>query len=310
MRQIYFLILNYCTKEETIKCVQTIKELKGVRYKISIVIVDNDSNDNSYEELRNIYKCDKTIILCQTEFNMGFSRGNNFGYQLIKREKDADFIIVCNSDIEFRQKDFLTRMLEEYEMSKFHLCGPDVYCESDLNKGWKGHQAPAYPWESKYWFVKQGIWYNALKLQYYENEKIANFIQYCMGWGIMKLFEGFIRILMKTKYKNYRVHRQENIPLHGSCLIISREFIEREEKIFTPETEFYGEELLLYLKQQRKEYRSVYTPTLRVWHMQGRATSKEREKKKFICKNLKNSAEIFLNEINTKSCGRNGKINE
>lgn len=261
-QKIYFLILNYCTEEETKKCVQTIKELNSVEYEKAILIVDNKSNDKSFEKLKELYKDDESIVVIQTEYNIGFSKANNLGYRLIKEKNDATFVIVCNSDIEFRQKEFLELMLKEFEDSKFHLCSPDVYCENDLHKGWKGHQSPAYPWEAKEWFAKLNIQYNGLKLRYYQESTLLHCLWYFIGWSIMRIFEYFLHFLMKSKYKNYRVQRHENVPIHGSCIILSTKFINAEKKIFTPETQFYGEELLLYLKQKREKYISVYYPEL------------------------------------------------
>ena len=76
--------------------------------------------------------------------------------------------------------------------------------------------------------------------------------------------------------------------------------MEREEKLFYPEVKFYGEELLLYLRCIRQEYKVVYEPRLLIYHMQGKSTSfigNQKEKNLFCYKNFAMGAEKYLEEL-------------
>lgn len=297
-KKIYFLILNYKTKNETINCIRSIQKLQENEYKKEIVIIDNCSEDGSFEYLWEIYKNDKSISMYRTEENVGFSKANNYGYQIIRDRKDAKFIVICNSDIEFRQEKFLDILCSEFNQYYFDIGGPDVYCEMDLKKGWEGHQSPAYPWESKKWFVKLQYFYNKIKLGRLTDKK--NSVLYFSCAIFENIQNMILRFCMRSIYKNYRLQKHIDIPLHGSCIIVTENFLNLEEKVFSPETKFYGEELLLYLKQRKKGYKSIYIPELKIWHMQGRATGKidkQIERKKFVYENLKKSAKIYLDEV-------------
>lgn len=61
-----------------------------------IIVVDNFSNDGSYENLKK-YEDDKIKII-QTGYNGGYSYGYNKGFQYIK-ELDCEYAILCNSDV-------------------------------------------------------------------------------------------------------------------------------------------------------------------------------------------------------------------
>ena len=153
MDKIYFLILNYRTTKETQNCINSIEKLEKAGYESKIVVIDNASGDGSYEYLKNVYKENSCIEFYKMNDNVGFSKANNYGYSLIRNKKDVAFIIVCNSDIEFCQKDILVRISKEYKRSRFYILGPCIFCESELKKYYHGYQSPAFPYECKKWYV-------------------------------------------------------------------------------------------------------------------------------------------------------------
>lgn len=185
----------------------------------------------------------------------------------------------------------------EYEKSSFYILGPDVWCENDLKEGWKGHQSPAYPWEYTrsylYWqsvYFKSYLEFLSLKGRY---RKIKYFL--------IRIINGVIgrtlKICMRTVYKKHRLFRHENIPIQGSCIILSDKFLKKEDNLFTPETKFYGEEILLYLKQKKWDVNIIYNPELQVCHMQGRATAKlggNCKRNIFVSRNIVESNRIIL----------------
>lgn len=304
MYKIYFLILNYNTYDETIKCIRSIKTLRTENnFSIKILVVDNHSTDNSYEQLV-LYQQNQAsdyIILRRMESNVGFSKANNRAYQMIKEmEEGLKYIVICNSDIEFRQPLFLKILSEEYEKSKFHLCGPDVFCENDLDKGWRGHQSPGYPWESSKMYVKSQIYMSGIWIQKLNKKSIRKieFIKYMF----CKLLSLILKATMQTLYSGWRRKYRTNVALQGSCIILSERFIKGENEVFTPETNFYFEELLLYNRVKQKGYISVYNPKMKVYHMQGRATEKLSKENKinrefFVAENIQESAKKYLIEI-------------
>lgn len=90
------VILNYNTQYDTIECVKSITETTNSDYKI--YIVDNNSLDNSYINLLNLYSNSKGIEVLKSKINGGYSAGNNIGIKKALSE-GAKAVLLSNSDI-------------------------------------------------------------------------------------------------------------------------------------------------------------------------------------------------------------------
>ena len=88
------VILNYNDLETTKKMINSIKDYKSLDL---IVIVDNKSKDNSYQELKRLEN--EKIKLLETDNNLGYACGNNYGLEFLK-DKNVKNVIVSNPDIE------------------------------------------------------------------------------------------------------------------------------------------------------------------------------------------------------------------
>lgn len=74
MLLVYIILVNYNSCEDTIECVKSLERITYENYKI--VIVDNNSNDDS---VNNLNKELNACILIQSKENLGFAGGNNIG---------------------------------------------------------------------------------------------------------------------------------------------------------------------------------------------------------------------------------------
>jgi len=106
-KKVYIIILNYNGWKDTIECLNSLLSSSYENFKV--VIIDNCSIDNSYKELENIVQDDK-IILIKSDFNGGYSYGNNLGIKYCKSQKDCEYIMICNNDIVF-EKNTLGNMI-------------------------------------------------------------------------------------------------------------------------------------------------------------------------------------------------------
>ncbi|MBZ4302096.1 glycosyltransferase family 2 protein, partial [Streptococcus pneumoniae] len=79
-----YIILHYKVLEETISCVNSIKE--GNYNAKQIVIIDNFSNNGTGEKLQELYESDLEIEGLINHENAGFARGNNVAYQFAKEK--------------------------------------------------------------------------------------------------------------------------------------------------------------------------------------------------------------------------------
>lgn len=110
--QIAVVILNYLNYRDTIECVKSILKQK---YEIrGIVVVDNGSDNESYDVLKALFKKEKTVALVRVKKNLGYAKGNNIGIHYAREKMEADFVLVVNNDTIFTQKDFFQKMLQYY----------------------------------------------------------------------------------------------------------------------------------------------------------------------------------------------------
>lgn len=92
MSKIGIVILNYNDYRETKEYVD---KIKGYRLLSEIVIVDNNSTDSSYENLKRMEK--KNVTVLKTDENKGYAYGNNVGIKFL--EDRVDYIIISNPDV-------------------------------------------------------------------------------------------------------------------------------------------------------------------------------------------------------------------
>ena len=103
-------VLNYNNFESTKKCVFSILDcsLKHVE----IYIVDNNSPDNSYQKLKDLFKELKVV---KSKFNNGYAAGHKIAVNYAIKNK-FDFIWVLNNDLTVR-KESLQKLLSAYELN-------------------------------------------------------------------------------------------------------------------------------------------------------------------------------------------------
>ena len=130
-----FVILHYMALEETILCVESIRG--SVEGEKKIIVVDNCSPNGSIKGLEEKYKDAGDVDVLETGENLGFAKGNNFGYAYAVREYSPDFVVVMNNDMEIRQKDFIGQIYRSFEEYRFAVMGPDIYSTKK-----KYHQNP------------------------------------------------------------------------------------------------------------------------------------------------------------------------
>lgn len=110
MIKLSIVILSYNTKDLTLACLKSIvsqyeKELK--RNELEIIVVDNNSTDNSVESIKyyvSSIKYEGMIKLIQNKENVGFAKGCNLGAEAAK----GKYILFLNSDTKALDKGFLS----------------------------------------------------------------------------------------------------------------------------------------------------------------------------------------------------------
>ncbi len=258
--QLAFLVLNYKNHEETVKCIHSIRQLDLTDY--AIVVVDNGSDDGSAEELQREYGNDSHITILALPENLGFSSGNNAGYDYIRSHMTPQFVVVTNNDVLFPQVDFYERLKTIYNKRPFHIFGPDIYVRQN-----KIHQSPL------------AITMPTVEAMRQELEMYSYYARNPQKWvtrrawqqhkdALCQRFPLANRLWSKLRKKSEidRLRPYEDVCIQGACIIVSRDYLESEEKMFSPEPFLYCEELLLFSKCRKKDYKVVYDPSVQIWH--------------------------------------------
>ncbi|GIW63034.1 MAG: hypothetical protein KatS3mg090_0860 [Patescibacteria group bacterium] len=122
------IIISYNTAKITKDCLVSIKNsLKHSKLRVQIIVLDNNSKDNSKEVLKSLQKQFKNNLELKLVFskeNLGFSRGNNRAVS----EADSDYLLFLNSDTIILNQaiDKLYRFYIKNE-NKYQFVGPKLY---------------------------------------------------------------------------------------------------------------------------------------------------------------------------------------
>jgi GT2 family glycosyltransferase len=100
--QVSIIIVNYNTKHLTYNCIQSIYHFTS-DIDVEIIVVDNDSSDQSIEFLESSFP---NVMYIRSSTNIGFGLANNLGVRSAKGE----FIFLLNSDT----------LLKENSIKKMH----------------------------------------------------------------------------------------------------------------------------------------------------------------------------------------------
>lgn len=120
----YVILLNYNGYDDTVECVASLKDMGKIENG-KIVVVDNCSTDNSYEQLMECFSADPQVMVLQSGSNNGFSAGNNIGIRYALAE-NADFIWLLNNDT-IVAKDCLTQLLQFSRQHPRSLISGKIY---------------------------------------------------------------------------------------------------------------------------------------------------------------------------------------
>ncbi len=87
------IVLNYRSPQDTVKCVQALRQ-QTIINQMEILVVDNHSSDDSIGVLRNRLQQFPQVHILENHGNTGYGRGNDFA---IRRAKGA-YLLIINPD--------------------------------------------------------------------------------------------------------------------------------------------------------------------------------------------------------------------
>lgn len=116
-------ILNYNTFEKSKVCIDSCLKQKGVEYQV--LLIDNNSTDDSLERLKALYG--DRIKYLENDDNYGFAKGNNIGVQYCL-EQGIKYSFLLNSDTELVGETLIQKLLKIIESQKdCAVVAPTIY---------------------------------------------------------------------------------------------------------------------------------------------------------------------------------------
>lgn len=134
------VILNYKHFDDTCWCVEQL--LQQISPYDMIYVVDNDSQDLSYEKLTEKYTGQAQIKVLQSGKNGGFSFGNNVGFKEAIKD-GCEFLLCTNNDVKFYPNCITELEKALIDNSEVAVVGPKIYTkDGDLQKCNKAELTP------------------------------------------------------------------------------------------------------------------------------------------------------------------------
>ncbi len=92
--ELSIIIVNYMKYELTQQCIDSVtKHLRNITYEI--IVLDNNSSNNSFIKLTEMYQEVSNISIYKNEANNGFGAGNN----LAVRYAQSEYVLFLNPDV-------------------------------------------------------------------------------------------------------------------------------------------------------------------------------------------------------------------
>ena len=120
------VIITYNCRDFTLKCIQSLYQYNSQEIN-DIIIVDNNSNDDSIEIISNLFP---KIKIIKNPENFGYAKAVNIGMDNAK----TDIVIVSNADVEYSHNS-VRNLLNTFEIdSKIAVTGPQQFYPNGKNQ--------------------------------------------------------------------------------------------------------------------------------------------------------------------------------
>lgn len=258
MRHI-ILILNFNNYMETVNYVNSIKTNSKVD---TIIVVDNGSKIENYEQLvKHIGEIEKVVML-RVEENLGFSAGNNYGYNYIKENFTGDYFVHCtNSDIKLLTDEFYEKTENKFSETNFSIMGPNILTD--------GITTSPLEYVNPNTMVEQ-FGNMSIDKMYRTEVTYMMFDKLKLIKVVSKLNRAKNKVLKRANY----VDTTGKIPiLQGSYFVYSPNFNSKYDRCFPEVTFIYCEEYFLFYSMYRLGEKVVYNDEIVIDHFRGKSTT-------------------------------------
>lgn len=233
--KISIIIVNYKNPHLIKHCVQSIVEHeKMIDYEI--IVIDNDSQDDTEQQLRAIYPDIKWI---QMGYNSGFGRANNVGI----REANGEYILFLNSDIIIQNDDTILNCVKYLqELGDKNIVLGTKLCNLD------------------------GSYQETLRLRFpnLKDKLRANALYILLVNKLLKKYP-----CQDEKYRQYEAHQKSGYVawINGAFLLVDRQVVQTKELFFDNDIFLYGEDIEWCWMAQKKGVKFYHYVDCRLIHI-------------------------------------------
>lgn len=247
------VIVNYKTPDLVNKCIDSIKHYStGFNYEI--IVVDNDSHDNSRQQVTNKHV---DITWIDAGYNSGFARGNNMGL----RQATGQFALLINSDTRLEQNS-IGYLLNFYQKN-----------ERQLNLGLVGCRLIS---EERELLIGSHADFPSLMKVFNANPLVIRLNRLLKYDPDIKKTKN-IQSARKTHYTNHKVS-----VVSGACVFFNREKLHLENLYLDEDFFLYSEDTEWSYRVHKAGYTNYFYGETEIVHFNSATTSKEKSKNKQI----------------------------
>lgn len=135
-QKISIVILNYNSFQDTINLVNELQK-QSIVNDLFVLVVDNFSPNNSYQELLPLESTYTNVKVLQTGANLGYAKGNNFGLDYLDKHVHPEYVAILNNDVVL-ESDCLEKLCTKYRI----LERPAIIAPKQLDANLK--EVPVY----------------------------------------------------------------------------------------------------------------------------------------------------------------------
>lgn len=285
------VVLHYNNLEDTIACIKSIKNIIDTK-SFKIIVVDNKSPNETGVILKEKYIEDNDIDVLLLEENLGFSKGLNKGINYLRSNYDVKYVILSNNDILLFDNNLYQHLEEEYQSSDFSVLAPmivtpDGRCDDnpifDIFYSRVNANYDLKYWKHRLFFTKIG-----LERLYLFNRNHN---------PIVRKHKNKIYQIRKDRSPGIFLKRRENVVAHGCFIILSPTYFEHFKGL-DERTFMYAEEDVLFANITHKNLKSIYQPSIIIYHKGGSSIKttygKSKKRKLFLYSNYINAINGYL----------------
>jgi len=266
---LWIVTVNYGETSPTKSLIDSLSDVEFIG-SIKVGIADNSASNESTSKLKQLTKArDLDITIFTNKKNYYYWPAAKKTINNLKKKFGSfpDWIIICNNDITFPDKNFFLR-LSEINNKEYPIIGPNI-TNSQGKRLNPFMIAPLTKLERMFWDV------------YFFSYPLSGFISY---------IKNILRVFYKRSYSDKLTANQKVYAVHGSSIIFSKHFFQNGGWI-DDNFEMYGEELTVAEIAKKLNMPVTFVPQLQIVHNEHSST--KIIKNRFLFDKAKESHKYF-----------------